>query len=252
MKCEEAGRFLDAYLDNELELSRRIELERHLSLCLSCWSLVLERQKFRAFFRASAPKYKAPPQLRIKVLAAARQEKAKLTFALLRQPWAYAAAAFVLSLSLVLNFLFPDVGQEVSRQAVLRHSRSISADHLVDVASADPHVVKSWLTAKLDFSPPVVGLPASGYSLIGGRFDVIQNRRVATVVYKNDKEVVTLFCWPPKKEHLSAGDHFIEGYHACTWSNAECNYILVSKLGDRETDEFVDSFRDHVQSGVYF
>ncbi len=77
MKCEEAGRFLDAYLDNELELSRRIELERHLSLCLSCWSLVLERQKFRAFFRASAPKYKAPPQLRIKVLAAARREKAE-------------------------------------------------------------------------------------------------------------------------------------------------------------------------------
>ena len=252
MKCEEAGRFIDAYLDSELELSQRVELERHLSLCRSCSSLVQEGQEFRSFFRANAPKYKAPPQLRIKVLATARREKAKLTFALLRQPWAYAAAAFVLSLSLALNILFPDVGKEVSRQAVLRHSRSISADHLVDVASADPHVVKSWLTAKLDFSPPVVGLPASGYSLIGGRLDVIQNRQVATVVYKNDKEIVTLFCWPPKKEHLSAGDHFIEGYHACTWSNAECNYILISKLSDRETDEFVDSFRDHVQSGVYF
>ena len=252
MKCEEAGRFIDAYLDSELELSQRLELERHLSLCRSCSSLVQEGQAFRSFFRANAPKYKAPPQLRIKVLATARREKAKLTFSLLHQPWAYAAAAFVLSLSLVLNFLFPDVGQEVSRQAVLRHSRSISADHLVDVASADPHVVKSWLTAKLDFSPPVVSLPTSGYSLIGGRLDVIQNRQVATVVYKNDKAVVTLFCWPPKKEHLSAGDHFIEGYHACTWSNAECNYILVSKLSGRETDEFVDSFRDQVQPGVYF
>ena len=252
MKCEEAGRFIDAYLDSELELSQRLELERHLSLCRSCSSLVQEGQEFRSFFRANAPKYKAPPELRIKVLATARREKAKLTFALLRQPWAYAAAAFVLSLALALNILFPDAGKEVSRQAVLRHSRSISADHLVDVASADPHVVKSWLTAKLDFSPPVVGLPASGYSLIGGRLDVIQNRQVATVVYKNDKEIVTLFCWPPKKEHLSTSDHFIEGYLAYTWSNAECNYILVSKLSDRETDEFVDSFRDHVQSGIYF
>jgi anti-sigma factor RsiW len=252
MKCEEAGRCLDAYLDSELELGRRRELQQHLNICPSCWSLVRERQEFRFFFRASAPTYKAPPELRAKVLAMARQEKPKLAFALLHQPWAYAAAAFVLSLSLALNILFPDVGKEVSRQAVLLHSRSISADHLVDVASADPHVVKSWLTAKLDFSPPVVGLPASGYSLIGGRLDVIQNRQVATVVYKDDKEIVTLFCWPPKKEHLSAGDHFIEGYRACTWSNAECNYILVSKLSDRETDEFVDSFRDHVQSGVYF
>jgi anti-sigma factor RsiW len=134
----------------------------------------------------------------------------------------------------------------------LRHSQSISADHLVDVASANPQVVKSWLTGKLDFSPPVVGSPASGYSLLGGRLDVIQNRSVATVVYKNDKDVVVLFCWPPKKEHLLTGDYFVEGYHACTWSNAECNYILISKLSRRETDEFVDSFRDQVQAGAYF
>ena len=252
MNCEEAGRLLDTYLDSELEINSRFELEQHLNRCPSCSCLEQEEQEFRFFFRASAPTYKAPPQLRTKVLATARREKAKLTFALLHQPWAYAAAAFVLSLSLALNILFPDVGKEVSRQAVLRHSRSISADRLVDVASANPQIVKSWLTAKLDFSPPVVGFPASGYSLIGGRLDMLQNRLVATVVYKNDKEVVTLFCWPPKKEHLSTGNDFIEGYHVCTWSNAECNYILVSKLSAPETDEFVDSFRVHVQSGVYF
>lgn len=252
MKCEEAALFLDAYLDSELESSQRLKLEQHLSLCPSCRSLLQERQEFRFFFRASAPTYKAPPQLRTKVLATVRREKAKLTFALLPRPWIYAAAAFVLSLSLALNILFSDVGKEVSRQAVLCHSRSISANHLVDVASANPQVVKYWLSAKLDFSPPVVDFPASGYSLLGGRLDVIQNRSVATVVYKNDKDVVALFCWPPKKEHLAMGNHFIEGYHVCTWSNAECNYILISKLSDRETDEFVDSLRDHVQEGPYF
>jgi anti-sigma factor (TIGR02949 family) len=252
MKCEEAGRLLDTYLDRELELSQRLELKQHLSLCPSCWSLAQQRQEFRLFFRASARKYKAPPQLRTKVLAAARREKAKLTFPLLHQPWAYATAALVLSLSLTLNILFPDVGKEISRQAVLRHSQSISADHLVDVASANPQVVKSWLTAKLDFSPPVVGFPAAGYSLLGGRLELIQNRSVAAVVYKHDKEIITLFCWPPKKEHLPTSDHLVQGYHVCAWSNAECNYILISKLSARETDEFVDSFRDQVQSGVYF
>ena len=82
--------------------------------------------------------------------------------------------------------------------------------------------------------------------------DVIKNRSVAALVYKNDKDVVTLFCWPPKKEHLSKSDHLIEGYHVSTWSNAECNYILVSKLSDRDMDEFVDSFRVQIQSGAYF
>ena len=81
---------------------------------------------------------------------------------------------------------------------------------------------------------------------------MIQNRSVATLVYKHDKDVVTLFCWPPKKEHLSKSDHLIEGYHVSTWGNAECNYILVSKLSDREMDQFVDSFRAHIRSGAYF
>jgi anti-sigma factor RsiW len=134
----------------------------------------------------------------------------------------------------------------------LRHFRSFAPDHAVDVASANPQVVKSWLTTILDFAAPVVGSPASGYSLLGGRVDVIQNRSVAALIYKHDNDVVTLFCWPPKKEHLSERNHFIDGYRVATWSNAECNYILVSKLSDREMDEFVDSFRVHIQSGAYF
>jgi anti-sigma factor RsiW len=251
MNCEEAGRFLDAYLDDEIELSPLLEMEQHLSLCPSCWSLAQERQEFRLFFRASAPTYRAPPQLRTKVLATVRGEKAQQPFAFERQPWVYAAAVFVVSLSLGLNILFPDVGKEVSSQAVLLHSRSISADHLVDVASANPQVIKSWFTAKLDFSAPVVGFPESGYSLLGGRIDEIQNHPVATVVYKNGKDVVTLFCWPPKREHLTQGDQFIEGYRVHAWSNAECNYILVSKLSDQQIDEFVDLFQEHVQSGAY-
>jgi len=47
-------------------------------------------------------------------------------------------------------------------------------------------------------------------------------------------------------------DHLIEGYRVSTWSNAQCNYILVSKLSDHQMNEFVDSFRVHIQSGAYF
>jgi mycothiol system anti-sigma-R factor len=251
MNCKEAGRLLDSYLDNELELSPRLELKQHLSLCPACWRLARERQELRNFVREIAPTDKAPPELRTKVLAALRREQAKQTFEFLRQPWIYAAALFVLSLSLSLNILFPNAGKEASRQAVVRHSHSISADHLVYVASANPQVVKSWLKAKLDFSPPVIAFPAPGYALLGGRVDVIQNHSVATVVYKNNRDVITLFCWPPTKDLLAQDDHFTEGYHVCAWSSAECNYILVSKLSGGEIDEYVDLFRDQVQPGAY-
>jgi anti-sigma factor RsiW len=251
MQCEEVNRCLDAYLDRELPPNRQLELEQHLNGCPACQSVEQEFREFAAFFIASAPRYEAPRQLRSDIVAAIRREKAKRTIIFLRRPWTYAAAVLVAILTLNMLFL-PDKGKELSDQAVLRHIRSLAVNHLVDIGATDHHAVKPWLAAKLNFSPPVVDLPGSGYSLVGGRTDVIQDRAVAAFVYKHDKEILTLFCWPPNREQLSTGDRFIKGYRVCTWSSAECNYILVSKLSEREMDEFEDSFRDHVQSGTYF
>ena len=239
-------------LNGELDYARWLQLEQHLALCPSCQSLVEERHEFRTFFAASVPMDKAPPQLKAKVLAAVRREAAEQKFSLLRQPWVYAAAVVIVSVFLALKILFPDAEKELSRQAVLLHSHSLSTPHLVDVASPNPTVVKPWLTARLGFTPPVAGAPSSGYSLLGGRVDLIHHRSVATLVYKHEKEVVTLFCWPAKKEHLSNSDRSIEGFHVSTWSNAQCNYILVSKLSNPAMNEFVHSFRATVQSHAYF
>lgn len=247
MKCEEVRLFLDTYLDGELDSARQLEVEEHLALCPTCRSLVEERREFRSFFAANVACDKAPPQLEARVLAVVRRTQAQQKPPLSWQPWVYATAAAVVSVFLALKFFFPDAERALFQQAVSRHSYSLSGEHLVDVASPNPAVVKPWLTARLNFAPPVVGSPASGYSLVGGRIDVIQNRSVATLVYKHDKDVVTLFCWPPGKEHLSETEHSIEGYRVYTWSDAQCNYILVSQLSDRAMDELTDSFRVHVQ-----
>jgi anti-sigma factor RsiW len=252
MKCEEVHRFLDTYLDGELDSARQLELEQHLHTCPSCQSLGKERQEFRTFFAASVPRYTAPPQLAVKVLAAIRQEQVRPRVSLFWQPWVYAAAIVAVAVFLVLKILFPDTESEFSRQAVLRHSHSLSTQHLVDVASPNPAVVKPWLTTRLDFAPPVVGSPASGYSLLGGRLDTIQNRSVATMVYKHGSDILTLFCWPPKKEKLSESSRSMEGYKVYTWSTAKCNYVVVSKLSDQAMDEFADSFQAHIRSGEYF
>jgi len=252
MKCDEIHQFIDTYLDGELDFARQVELEQHLANCPSCRSLLEERRTFRAFFVAAVHEYRAPPQLEAKVLAAVRRVPVREKVTLWRQPWIYATAVVVVSIFLALRILFPDAEKEFSREAVLRHSRSLSTSHLVDVASPNPVVVKPWLTARLDFAPPLVGSPADGYSLVGGRVDVIQNRSVATLIYKHDNDVVSLFCWPPDKEQLSTSERSIKGYRVATWSNAQCNYVLVSKLSDRAMHDFMDSFRVRIQSGAYF
>jgi anti-sigma factor RsiW len=254
MNCEEVDCLLDPYLDRELELSRQLRVKQHLSSCPACQSLAQECQEFRSFFKENAPAYEAPPRLKANVLAMVRRERVTPALTFLRRPWAYAAAVVVLGLC-GLSIFAPDKGKELSGElsgpAVLRHTQSVAVDHLVDVASAEQQVLRPWFAAKLDFTPPLVDLVASGYALLGGRTDVIQDRPVAALVYKHDENVVSLFCWPSTKEQLSSADHFIEGFHVRTWSNADCNYIVVSK-DKGKLDEFVNSLQSRSGSGPYF
>ena len=88
MNCEEANQSLDAYLDGELEPGKQRELEQHLNACPECRELLEQQRQFRAFFTANAPRYKAPSQLKARVIARVRTERSQpklITF--VRRPW---------------------------------------------------------------------------------------------------------------------------------------------------------------------
>jgi anti-sigma factor RsiW len=249
MNCEETSHYLETFLDRELGAKEHLGVEEHLKRCPACRSVARESREFRSFFAAAAPRYKPPPELRDRILAAVHPPAPKqtfLSFLLSRQPMVYAAAVIVLSSLLALSLLLPDNGKEICRLAVAEHARSLVDNHLVDVSSADQHVVGPWFDAKLDFSPPLIVLPAPGYSLMGGRVDVLRNDPVAVCVYEHEQEVVTLFCWPANKRPVLDRAYIIRGYHVCTWSSSKCNYILVSKSSGHALDQFVDSFRDRI------
>lgn len=251
MNCEEAGRLLDAYLDRELAGDQRLEVEQHLRHCDACRSRAHETEAFRSFFRASAPKYRAPAKLRASILATVRSQNVEPGFKFWRMAWLYAAAALVLCLCLSATIFLPDREKQLCDAAVLDHSRSLATDHLVDVASGDRQVVKSWLGARLPFSPPVGDLPIPGCSLLGGRIVAIKKQPVAVIVYRRDNEVISLFCWPPRSTPMTDRVRRIDGYRVGTWSNVECNYIVVSRLSGREQDAFLDSLDDDLEPGSY-
>jgi anti-sigma factor RsiW len=248
MNCEEASQFLDAYLDRELEAGQPFELEQHLSWCPDCRTLLEEQRQFIRFFKANAPYYKAPSELRARVQRTAETESrgSKLIF-LVRQPWLYAAALLVLSLSLAWVIFFPDRETSLIVQAVADHSRAVLLERLYDVVSADPAIVKQLLTAKLEFAPPVLDLSGTAFQMQGGRVDVIQDRKVAALLYKRNEDLVTLFAWPAAGRLLAARDWSISGYRACTWNAANINFVDVSTLSDHDLDEFTDQIRDRLK-----
>ena len=252
MNCEEAELFLDAYVDGELELIPLLEFEKHQSGCSECQAALQERRQFRAFFNSAAPTYRAPPELREKILAITRREPAEAKtkvrrFPLWRQFWLYAAALLVIGLSIVWMVFYGNQEHRFAEQAVSEYLRALFADHLCDVVSSDPKVVDSYLMAKLNFSPPAIDLASAGYQMRGARIDVVQNRRVATLVYQHDKELITVLTWPATSHRFAGSNQVINGLTICTWNDVNLNFIAVSPLSDAQLDHFIDVFRDEIK-----
>jgi anti-sigma factor (TIGR02949 family) len=245
MNCDETDRFLDAYLDGELEPDKRAELEQHLAGCPECKQKLDRLRQLREFFTASTPHYPAPPELKAKVLARLEVTRRSNLLTLVRRPWLYAAALLIVSFVLAWLKFVPDHEEQIADQAVGSFKRAALLERVCDVVSPDPAVVKPWFAGKLDFSPPVV-LPGLNFQMRGGRLDVLNNRKVAAVTYKRDKDLVTLFGWPAAGKPFPEKDWSIGGNMVCAWNAKGFNFVAVSNLDDRGLDEVVDRIKEAV------
>ena len=242
MNCEEADRFLDPYLDGELEAAQRTELEQHLAECQECRQKLEQLRQFRAFFTANAPHYPSPPGLKAKVLARLEAEKKSKIIALIRQPWLYAAALLVICFSLAWLLLVPNREKNLADQAVANFQRAALLERVCDVVSPDPGVVKPWFTGKLDFLPPVL-LPGLNFQMRGGRLDVLENHKVAALTYKRDKDLVTVFVWPDAGKPLPDKSWTIGEKAVCAWHSGSYNFVAVSNMNDQKLDQVIQQFR---------
>jgi anti-sigma factor RsiW len=251
MNCNLASPFLDAFVDGELDPDVERALEEHLSTCSACQSAIWEIREFRSTFRRSAPRFRAPLQLRLRILNITHREPAKPPVRVLRYAWMAAAAALVVGGMVVFLATAPDHGKELSKEAVVDYVRSGAAEPLIDLATADINVLKPWFFDKVGFAPPAIDLRDYGYELVGGRVALFGKRRVVSLVYMRNGDPLIIYCWPPNQEPVGYSERSVDGYRVYVWANSQCNYVLVECSDDPGIRHFVDSFQEQTAPASY-
>ena len=235
---------LTAYCDGEFDPIAAAEFERRLAADEYLRARYSRLMSLQLAIR-SVPQFDLPPGLQARIQSKLDAERPSNVTVLRRRSWpsqALAAAAVfgaVLSSSVMMTIEHFGQGEEVASQVVSGHIRSLLAPQPFDVASSDRHTVKPWFTARLPESPRVPDLAAQGFSLFGGRIDVIGNSPVATIVYKHAAHTVSL---TTLRAGQTVSEQTIAGYNVRSWSDTNFTYVAVSDLSSGDLEAFERAF----------
>ena len=239
MNHDEIRELLHAYADGELDLINTREIEQHLRTCEECRGAEKQIRALRQALTSDAPSYRAPAHLRRKIRAAVRREAKEKTFS----PWlAFAVGAACAAIAIAIVFFQTTrVSREnaIVDQVIANHVRSLLATHLVDIASSDQHTVKPWFDGKIDFAPDVHDFATSGFPLVGGRLDYLDEKTVVALVYQRNKHPINVFIMPATGNSDTSPTSFNRrGYNVLSWTHRDMQYWAISDLNETELRQF--------------
>jgi anti-sigma factor RsiW len=250
MNCRECFDYIDAYIDNELDVAATIAVEQHLRDCPKCQELLESRKAVGALLDNPQLSFKAPASLLGKIqtaLPVTRPEVKPRTARRLIIPWFSVPLALAATIVAILGLVFliqggtfdRSGGNALAQEAISSHVRSLLAAHLLDVPSTDQHTVKPWFDGKLKFSPPVHDFAEQGFRLTGGRLDYFHGREVAALVYQRRLHIINLFVWPSESGHNTAVESFTkDGYNVSHWEHNGFVFWAVSDVNAEDLSAF--------------
>jgi anti-sigma factor RsiW len=255
MTTDAFGRYLQAYCDGELEVSKMLEVEGHLETCASCRQTVEAERAFREGFREKILVEPVPLHVeeRIRSAMAELEERNRHPAASLPafrpRAWLVAASIFLLTLGGVLGYLIAGRTSRSMRsplpgQLVGEHVRSTQLERPVELHSGNTQQVAFWLQGRIEHPILVPDYNPMGIQLMGGRVLQLGDKRVASVVYKKAGKMLSLFALSGKgntglliglEEVRRQGQVFLafesEGQQMLLWGQGDMLYALVSDVG---------------------
>ncbi len=251
MNCNEAGLLVARYADGEIDGLRGRSIERHLRSCTTCAEKHRAVLALRQQLRTEVPTFKAPPALRANLIAMAREaqdaapSRPYLQPYVKRERWHWlTSGALGGCMATVLVWVIGSAvinwraNEDLPVEAVATHVRATLNNHLIDVVSSDQHTVKPWLSARLDYSPPVPDMSASGFTLTGGRLDTLDKQRVATLVYRYRLHTIDVFV-RPEAAHAPSALRTVRGFNVAPATGSGMDWLAVSDVSSDVLTSFV-------------
>ena len=262
--------WLDALLDDELDAAASLALQRRLAAEPALQRRLEERRALRDAVRAQATRHAAPEALRAKLEAMlppaaaparesgdararpgetpARARRSRLL------PWATglggALLATVCTLALVDPRLLGGRGGDglaaqqtaEASEAVSAHTRALLVEHPIEVASSDQHTVRPWLSARLNFVPPVADLAAQGFPLVGARRDVLSGQTAAALVYRHGAHVISVFVRPAEPDAPADAEatRVVRGFNVIERTRGGLAFCFVSDVNPADLRALAD------------
>ncbi len=238
---------LQADFDGELDAAQAAQFAAHRAQCPQCQAAAERLAEARARMRG-APRHAAPAELRDRVLAgiapAAQSAVTAIRPRRVRSvsTWLAGALGGALAATLLVALLV-NRGSGIEDRLLDSHLRALRSPALLtDVVASSHHTVKPWFAGKLSYAPVVKDL--DGYTLLGGRVDVVDGRQVAVIVYRAGPHVIDVFEWPASAAStLPLGASRDSGFNLRHWTDGDMTFWCVSDLAPEELDAFVAHWR---------
>jgi anti-sigma factor RsiW len=232
VRCDFADSLLHGYFDGELSDPSAAEFERHLQHCVHCAVELVDLDLLSGQLRVAQLYKAAPASFRKKIRTGLPVVPTPAPSSLLS--WRWLAAAALLLAALVVWRVIPAFHSEEDYQAqfatgiVDAYLRSLPPGQITNVNSNDPKTLRAWFERKIKFTFPVRDFTDQGFSLQGGRVDVVQGRTVATLVYASRKHLVNVFAWPAHDPDATARAGSRQGYQWIDWRKDKMEFCAVS------------------------
>jgi anti-sigma factor RsiW len=248
MNCKQAETLVAAYVDGEIDALRNYSIKKHLRGCVDCIARQHSILALRARIRAEVPYFVASPALHARVRATVgavgasvppRSRPAGDRWRWLTGGVLAGCTASVFAWMLGTAVLAWRTNEDFAVAAVATHVRATLGDHLIEVASSDQHTVKPWLSARLDYSPPVQDLANEGFALIGGRLDYLERRPVATLVYFYRKHTIDVFVRPETSHAPMSALRTVRGFNVARATGQSMDWLAVSDAEPAVLSAFV-------------